>query len=56
MSKSTMKPESRRLIQVEYKEDEKEIRDYFNALLGDDIETRRLLIEHYFSLYSRDVE
>jgi DNA gyrase subunit B len=48
MSISTMKPETRRLIPVEYPEDDTMLKDYFDALLGDDIETRRVLIEEYF--------
>lgn len=56
MAKSTMKPESRRLIPVEYPENDSDLSTYFNALLGDDLETRRLLIEEYFDLTPDDVE
>lgn len=45
---STMNPETRRLIPVEYPENDKDLLMYFNTLLGDDIEMRRLLIEEYF--------
>ena len=45
MSISTMKPETRRLVPVEYPENDSELRGYFNALLGDDLETRRILLE-----------
>ena len=51
MWESTMSPESRRLIPVIL--DEKNDPDYaqvFNALLGDDIEMRRMLVQEYFSL------
>lgn len=48
MSISTMKPASRRLIPVEYPENDQDLAMYFNTLLGDDIEMRRLLINEYF--------
>lgn len=48
MSISTMKPETRRLIKVEYTEDDAKVADCFNSLLGDDIETRRMVINEYF--------
>ena len=50
MSISTMRPDTRRLVPVEYPEDDSELRGYFNALLGDDLETRRILINEYFDL------
>ena len=50
MHKSTMAPETRRLIRIQYPENDQEVRAYFSALLGDDIETRRELIEAYFEL------
>ena len=56
MSISTMKPESRRLIPVEYPEDASELRGYFNALLGDDLETRRILIDEYFDLVEDNLD
>jgi hypothetical protein len=50
MSISTMRPDTRRLIPVEYPENDSELITYFNALLGDDLETRRILIDEYFDL------
>ena len=48
MNKSTMNPLTRRLIPIEYSENDDSVADFFNALLGDDIETRRILINEYF--------
>lgn len=58
MSISTMHPDTRRLVPVEYPEDanEEEIAFCFNALLGDDIESRRDIIDQYFELTKADVE
>lgn len=56
MHKSTMNPETRRLIPVEYPENDGELISYFNALLGDDLESRRALIEEYFDLVDTDAE
>ena len=56
MSISTMKPETRRLIPVEYPENDSELRGYFNALLGDDLETRRILLEEYFDLVEGNLD
>lgn len=56
MSISTMKPETRRLIPVEYPENEEDLMTYFNALLGDDLETRRILIEEYFDLVEDNLD
>ena len=50
MAKSTMNPATRRLIRVQYPEDDSALRDYFNALLGDDIVSRRELIDEYFDV------
>jgi len=50
MAISTMNPDTRRLVPVDYPQDDSELRTYFNALLGDDIETRRILIDEYFDL------
>jgi DNA gyrase subunit B len=50
MAISTMNPETRRLVKVEYPENEEDLMTYFNALLGDDLETRRILIEEYFDI------
>ena len=56
MSISTMKPETRRLVPVEYPENDSELRGYFNALLGDDLETRRILLEEYFDLVEGNLD
>ena len=51
MWESTMSPESRRLIPVILDEtDDPNYAQVFNALLGDDIEMRRMLVQEYFSL------
>lgn len=56
MSISTMAPLTRRLIPVEYPDNDEEVVSYFNALLGDDIETRRILINEYFNLTDVDID
>lgn len=48
MHESTMNPLTRHLIPIEVPEDTTELQAYFNALLGDDLESRRELIEIYF--------
>lgn len=55
MSISTMKPETRRLIRVTYKDAEDDIRFMFNALLGDDISSRRVLINEYASAFDMSI-
>lgn len=51
MHKTTMSPLTRRLVPVEFNaNDEKDVGMIFTALLGDDIESRRYLIEQYFDL------
>lgn len=56
MSKSTMSPLTRRLVPVDYPENDSEVASYFNALLGDDIETRRILINEYFDITNVDID
>ena len=56
MSISTMAPLTRRLVPVEFKEDDTDAAYYFNALLGDDLETRRILINEYFELTKVDID
>ena len=56
MSKSTMHPLTRRLVSVEYNENDGGVGDYFNALLGDDIETRRMLINEYFEITDANLD
>lgn len=48
MHESTMNPLTRHLIPIDVPEDTAELQAYFNALLGDDLESRRELIEIYF--------
>lgn len=56
MAISTMNPDTRRLIPVEYPSDDSELMTYFNALLGDDLETRRILIDEYFDLTPTELD
>lgn len=56
MHASTMDPTRRRLIPVEYSEDIPLLADTFNALLGDDIETRKMLIDEYFEITDVDLD
>lgn len=56
MSLSTMNPATRRLIPVDYPETDEDVMMYFNALLGSDLETRRILIEEYFDLTETDLD
>ena len=56
MNVSTMNPTTRRLVPVEFPEDEASVASVFSALLGSDIESRRMLIEEFFSITSVDVE
>lgn len=48
MSISTMHPGTRRLVQVHYNDADEQLADLIDALLGNDIETRRFLIDEYF--------
>lgn len=56
MNISTMNPTTRRLIPVEYPVDDSNVADIFNALLGPNIEDRRMLITEFFNLTSVDIE
>ena len=56
MSRSTMHPATRRLTPVEYPDNDANVADIFNALLGSDIESRRMLIEEFFKLTDVDIE
>lgn len=56
MNISTMNPTTRRLIPIEYPADDEHVIDMFNALLGNDIESRRFLIREYFNMTSVDIE
>lgn len=54
---STMNPATRRLVPVEYSEsDEKDRQMFFNALLGDDLESRKAIITEYFDQLEENVE
>ena len=51
MHQTTMDPKNRHMIRVKYPETDAEIKqmhDYFNALLGDDLAERKNLITDYF--------
>lgn len=50
MWESTMDPDRRRLIKVEYPEDDNELEMYFDILLGNEIEMRRVVIDEYFDI------
>ena len=56
MSASTMQPLTRRLVPVDFKEDDNEVATYFNVLLGDDIETRRIIINEYFDITETNLD
>lgn len=56
MNESTMNPLSRRLVPVEFVEDEEFIAQTFNALLGEDITSRKEIIQEYFKMTDVDIE
>lgn len=56
MAVSTMNPKTRRLIPVDYPQDDSTLRDCFSVLLGDDLEDRRELVEYYFDTVNENVE
>ena len=56
MNKSTMNPATRHLIRVEYPEDDSDLAAVFAAVLGNDLETRKSLIQEYFNLADRNKE
>lgn len=56
MSLTTMKPGSRRLIQVKYSDDIEEMKFVMEALLGDDIENRKMFIEQFSKTYQDAAE
>lgn len=56
MNISTMNPTTRRLIPVEYPDNDENVASIFEALLGNDIESRRFLIQEFFKITSVDVE
>ena len=51
MSYTTMAPETRKLVRVEYVKDEELLAATFERLLGDDLKSRKAIIEQYFSKY-----
>lgn len=56
LSVSTMHPDTRRLVRIGYKENDEELRDLINSLMGDDIEGRRFLIDEFFDHFDVDVD
>ena len=56
MSISTMHPLTRRLVPVEYPDNDSNVASIFDALLGNDIESRRILIQEFFSITDVDIE
>jgi len=56
MSISTMAPETRRLIPIEYPSDDNKVAMFFNALLGNDIEMRKMLITEYFAMTETSID
>lgn len=48
MARTTMDPNNRRLIRVNYPDDDTEMKVLLNALMGDDIAGRKNIIEAYF--------
>lgn len=50
LAETTMRPETRRLIQVEYDENAESLRYLFEALLGADLEGRKEIIEENFDM------
>ena len=55
MNLTTMNKNTRRLVQIEYPENDSNVASCFETLLGDDLETRKYLIEEYFSI-TKDIE
>lgn len=56
MSKSTMHPATRRLVPVEYPQNDEQLGMIFETLLGNDIESRRSIIEEYFKITDVDID
>lgn len=56
MHVSTMSPLTRHLTKVEYPKDDSMLSTYFNALLGDDLETRKALIDQYFEITETNID
>lgn len=48
MAETTMNPKNRRLVRVKYPKDDTELKVLLNALMGDDIDSRKSLISGYF--------
>lgn len=49
MYETVLNPETRRLIQVQYPEDDTELWELCNQLLGNDIDSRREIVKEYFN-------
>lgn len=56
MNRSTMNPLSRRLVPVEYPNDDSRVPVVFETLLGNDLEMRRQVIEDYFKITETDID
>lgn len=49
MMETIMNPKTRKLVQIEYPENEEELAIICNGLMGDDIESRKMWIDTYFN-------
>lgn len=56
MQETIMNPETRRLVQIEYPDNEEELSRICYGLLGDDIESRKMWIDEYFSSVEAIIE
>ena len=51
-----MNPLTRHLRPIEYPDNEEMLAEYFNALLGDNLEMRKTLIEEYFDVTETNID
>ena len=56
MEQTTMNKDTRKLIKVEYQEDETKMAEAFEQLLGNDLAARKEIIAEYFSKISVDLD
>lgn len=56
MNKSTMNPLTRRLVSIEYDENEELVAGIFESLLGNDLNGRKELIDEYFKITDVDID
>lgn len=56
MSLTTMNAKTRRVVKVEYQEDESKMAEAFEQLLGDDLKSRKAIISEYFSKIAVDLD